>query len=65
MIPWLAVLVWAYVVVRLLQIPVEYEGQSGNARMWLVITSLIGGLVATIALMSIWSTGSSVPPPPQ
>lgn len=54
MIATLGLLVWGYVVARLLQVPFEYEGQSSNARAWLVITSICGLLTATYALWDLF-----------
>jgi len=59
MFPWLSLMIWAYVITRLFQILIEYEGKSGAARGVLVTASLLGAIVATVALAAIWSAAST------
>jgi hypothetical protein len=53
-------IIWAYAVARLLQVPVEYHGTSPNARAWLVITSIIGIVLVTWAYSDVVSAAKTV-----
>ena len=64
MIPSLALLVWAYVVARLLQVPIEFLARDDTRRSWLAWISAIGILVASWALWEVFQAAQRVQPSP-
>jgi hypothetical protein len=60
MIPMLGLLIWAYVIARLLQTPATYIGSSRGIRIWLGITSLAGITLASFAMFSLLTSGMDV-----
>lgn len=53
MIPAIGFLIWAYAVARLIQVPIEFTGESKGRRIWLIVVSAVGIMLATIAFADL------------
>lgn len=60
MIPAIGTIIFAYVVARLIQIPIEYEGKSTAARGVIVVLSIVAILVASFSWLSLITAGNEM-----